>query len=190
MNLILKLLTGEVIETTVDSDIVTIGRSPKNSVHVPHEGMSRQHCQIEISNGEIFVTDLNSTNGVFIDGQKIEPNQKVPWQTYLSLSFGTVQSLVLEFDAPQREVKENSAFAKKDEPLTLVKPKTQTLKAAKPKAVEGQVSKKKYWASNILIIAVLAGVAYWYLTRESDSVDYSKVETDKSENIPIPDVSN
>jgi predicted component of type VI protein secretion system len=94
----LKLISGEVIQHNVKSDIVTIGRSKNSSIVAAYDGISRNHCQIEFSNGEIFVTDLGSTNGVYIDGTKIDPNSKIPYQTYLTLSIGSIQSLTIEFD--------------------------------------------------------------------------------------------
>lgn len=94
----LKLITGEVVQHNVKSDVVTIGRSKNCTIVATYEGISRHHCQIDFQNGEIFVTDLASTNGVFIDGTKIEPNVKTHYQTYLTLSIGSIQSITIEFD--------------------------------------------------------------------------------------------
>ena len=94
----LKLISGEVVQHNVKFDVVTIGRSKNCSIVAPYEGISRHHCQIDFQNGEIFVTDLASTNGVFIDGTKIEPNIKTQYQTYLTLSVGSIQSITIEFD--------------------------------------------------------------------------------------------
>ncbi len=94
----LKLISGEVVQHNVKSDIVTIGRSKNCTIVANYEGISRNHCEIDFENGEIFVTDLASTNGVFIDGTKIEPNIKTQYQTYLTLSVGSIQSITIEFD--------------------------------------------------------------------------------------------
>jgi pSer/pThr/pTyr-binding forkhead associated (FHA) protein len=94
----LKLISGEVVQHNLKSGVVTIGRSKNCSIVAPYEGISRHHCQIDFQDGEIFVTDLDSTNGVFIDGTKIEPNVKTHYQTYLTLSVGSVQSITIEFD--------------------------------------------------------------------------------------------
>ena len=94
----LKLISGEVVQHNLKSSVVTIGRSKNCSIVAPYEGISRHHCQIDFQNGEIFVTDLASTNGVFIDGTKIEPNVKTHYQTYLTLSVGSIQSITIEFD--------------------------------------------------------------------------------------------
>lgn len=200
MHLTLKLLNGEVMESTVDSDVVTIGRSPKCAVQVPHDGMSRQHVQIDVINGEVFITDTNSTNGVFIDNVRVEANKKIPYQTYLLLSFGAVQSLQIELDAaPIIERFENKSSlpgaknedAKTQQTLTKTKAINPTRAMKKPappkrKQIEGEVSKTNFWLSNILILGVLAVIAYWYMTSDTKKVDYSKLEDDEVESIPIP----
>ena len=94
----LKLISGEVVQHNLKSSVVTIGRSKNCSIVAPYEGISRHHCQIDFENSEIFVTDLASTNGVFIDGTRLEPNVKTHYQTYLTLSVGSIQSITIEFD--------------------------------------------------------------------------------------------
>lgn len=44
---------------------------------IPHELISRIHAQFEEEDGEIFVTDLNSTNGTWINDELLEANQTV-----------------------------------------------------------------------------------------------------------------
>lgn len=39
--------------------------------------ISRRHCKIEHINGRNYVTDLNSTNGTFVNGNQISPSQRV-----------------------------------------------------------------------------------------------------------------
>src|SRR4051812_22273277 len=98
MRINVKLLDGETLEFNVRESICTIGRSSKCNVVIPHDGVSRQHCQLDVENGEVFVTDLGSTNGVLIDGTRIEPNKRTKFQTYLPLSFGPVQSLMVDLE--------------------------------------------------------------------------------------------
>jgi pSer/pThr/pTyr-binding forkhead associated (FHA) protein len=100
MRLTLKLVTGEEMKFDVDSNSIVIGRSKKCDVVIPHEGVSRQHCQIELQDGEIFITDLGSTNGVLIDGVRIETGVKTPFLPYLSLAFGAVQSAQIDLSGP------------------------------------------------------------------------------------------
>jgi pSer/pThr/pTyr-binding forkhead associated (FHA) protein len=38
-------------------------------------GVSREHARLEVKNGRLFITDLNSTNGTFIGGVRIQPHE-------------------------------------------------------------------------------------------------------------------
>ena len=48
-----------------------IGRSAPADIVIPDKSVSREHCMLGIANDELFVTDLNSTNGTYIDGERI-----------------------------------------------------------------------------------------------------------------------
>lgn len=44
---------------------------------IPHELISRIHAQLEEEEGAIFLTDLNSTNGTFVNEQQMQANETV-----------------------------------------------------------------------------------------------------------------
>jgi Ca-activated chloride channel family protein len=46
-------------------DLVRIGRAPDNDIVLKDENASRHHCQIVRKGGDLFLEDLNSTNGTF-----------------------------------------------------------------------------------------------------------------------------
>lgn len=101
MKLIFNFLDGEVQTFESSKQSLVIGRSPKADIVVSKDGFSRQHCLIDIIDGEIFVTDLASANGVYIDGKKIPPNQQVPFNTYLQLSIGPTKSVEIDIYEPE-----------------------------------------------------------------------------------------
>ena len=49
----------------------TIGRSTTNSLVLQDTEVSRQHCLIAMEDGAVLVTDLGSTNGTFVNGERI-----------------------------------------------------------------------------------------------------------------------
>jgi diguanylate cyclase (GGDEF)-like protein len=49
----------------------TLGRDPNCSIEVEQENASRCHCKIEPEGMELFVEDLNSTNGTFLNDKPI-----------------------------------------------------------------------------------------------------------------------
>jgi hypothetical protein len=69
----LKLTSGEQGEQlfVVGPAGLKIGRTAPADIVLPHASVSRQHCLIGVANDELLVTDLNSTNGTFVDGQRV-----------------------------------------------------------------------------------------------------------------------
>ncbi len=50
--------------------ICTIGRDKKNSIQLPGKIISREHARIFWEDGHFVIEDLNSRNGLFVNGQK------------------------------------------------------------------------------------------------------------------------
>jgi len=50
-----------------------IGREPGCDIQIKTMGVSRRHAQIKVEGDQLWVTDLNSSNGVILDGEKIDP---------------------------------------------------------------------------------------------------------------------
>ena len=61
----------------LNEGITTVGRSHDNDICLSEIGVSRHHAKLLNRDGKIFVLDLSSFQGVFIDGQKIEPGVEV-----------------------------------------------------------------------------------------------------------------
>jgi pSer/pThr/pTyr-binding forkhead associated (FHA) protein len=53
---------------------VQIGRGPGNDVVLPdaHKGVSRTHAELRFRNGRCVLVDLQSQNGTFLNGQRVE----------------------------------------------------------------------------------------------------------------------
>jgi len=62
----------------IDSTSVKIGRSPPADIVISDKSMSREHCVVGLANDELLVTDLNSTNGTYVDDQRIERSTILP----------------------------------------------------------------------------------------------------------------
>lgn len=58
----------------------TIGRERgKNAIAVYNcEYVGGVHCRIEVIKGRVYVTDMTSRNGTYLDGQRLTPNQPMP----------------------------------------------------------------------------------------------------------------
>ena len=58
----------------LNESLMTIGRGSSNHVVVRSDAVSRQHAQLERRGTDIVVSDLNSTNGTFINNERKRPN--------------------------------------------------------------------------------------------------------------------
>ena len=85
-------LNGRAHELNVDR--TTIGRVEDNLFQIAEPSVSSHHCEVHLRDNEVLIRDLNSTNGTFINGEKITESVLKPGQT---LRLGNVE---LKLDAP------------------------------------------------------------------------------------------
>ncbi len=55
----------------IDKDTMIIGRSRTCDVVIPSAKVSRQHASISRVDGELYIEDLGSANGVWFNGEKV-----------------------------------------------------------------------------------------------------------------------
>lgn len=61
-----------------EGECVSIGRSPTCTISLPQAAnVSAHHCEVRCSGGVPYLTDLGSTNGTYVGGRRITPNQPV-----------------------------------------------------------------------------------------------------------------
>jgi PAS domain S-box-containing protein len=61
----------------LNEGVTTIGRGADNDVRFLEKEISRHHAQLIKKEGKVFVLDLASLQGVFIDGEQIDPGVEV-----------------------------------------------------------------------------------------------------------------
>ncbi|MCP5464863.1 MAG: FHA domain-containing protein [Deltaproteobacteria bacterium] len=70
---ILRLTEGELEQTVYELKANTsIGRSPSNDVILKAPKVSRQHAAINVYNNQYIIIDLKSSNGVYVNGNKVD----------------------------------------------------------------------------------------------------------------------
>lgn len=72
----------------------TVGRVDDNTFQIADPSVSSHHCEILLKGSDVVVKDLNSTNGTFINGERISEAPLKPGQT---LRLGMVD---LKLDGP------------------------------------------------------------------------------------------
>jgi hypothetical protein len=68
-----------------------LGREGENDILLPHASVSRQHCEVWLTDDAVLVRDLGSRNGTFVEGARVEEAQIFNGQT---LRVGDVELLV------------------------------------------------------------------------------------------------
>jgi len=71
MNLFRLQGVTEAISFGLGRGLNTVGRSHENAVVIPESSISGRHCEITVEDRGVYVRDLQSTNGTFIDGQPV-----------------------------------------------------------------------------------------------------------------------
>ncbi|MEL6403847.1 MAG: FHA domain-containing protein [Chloroflexota bacterium] len=70
----LKMLRGPDVGTVyeLDKSTVSIGRGQKNTIIIQDNEVSRNHCRLVRVLDDYEIHDLNSTNGTFVNGQRVD----------------------------------------------------------------------------------------------------------------------
>lgn len=55
----------------------TIGRSASNDIHIGESHISRMHAVLTCRGGEFIIDDLDSANGTYVNGQRVEGSSKL-----------------------------------------------------------------------------------------------------------------
>lgn len=69
--LVLKFNGAVVQEYDLEKETITIGRKPDNDIHIDNSAISGHHAKILTILNDSFLEDLDSTNGTFVNGNKI-----------------------------------------------------------------------------------------------------------------------
>lgn len=80
----------------VEGDIITIGRESENQIVINDAEVSRKHSQLILQGGKYILSDLGSTNGTFVNGQRLtgqhilQPGEIISLGEQISLSFDLI----------------------------------------------------------------------------------------------------
>lgn len=93
---------GRIFELT--DDVVTIGRGRKNTIIIHDNEISREHCRLVKVLFDYEISDLNSTNGTFINGRPVgETSSTLADKNIIELGDSIVLEYLLTLDASSAE---------------------------------------------------------------------------------------
>lgn len=85
-----------VSETELRAEL-SIGRTSENAVVLPSSAVSRQHAVIYVDHGQVFINDLQSANGVYVNGDRLQgPTQLTTSDTVRIGSYQLVVERMVE----------------------------------------------------------------------------------------------
>lgn len=153
-----------------------IGSQAGSDICISDPDISRKHMTLVIDSGRYYVIDRGSTNGTFLDDEKLEPGKKVEFPLFADVRLG---SKILISLVPDEEVKEitgeitiplNLDLSTSDNPeatrqisiAELKKAKTTELVRQKKKVKAKAKKKKKNYNSYLALgILVIGGFSYF-----------------------------
>jgi hypothetical protein len=80
----------------LEGDIITVGRESENTIVINDAEVSRKHTQFVYQGGKYIITDLGSTNGTFVNGQRLtgqhilQPGEVISLGEQINLLFETI----------------------------------------------------------------------------------------------------
>lgn len=78
-------------ELPVPSPVVSIGKGSQNDVVIEDDSVSSVHARLEYEGGHWRITDLDSTNGTFVEGVRLAAGVPTPLFYGHSVRFGGVR---------------------------------------------------------------------------------------------------
>ncbi len=148
-------LKGQEVEIRRPS--VTIGQGGDNDVVLLDDSVSTRHARLENDSGGWRITDLNSTNGTYVEGVRLAPEVATPLPHDAALRFGGIE---LEFRLTH-EADIEAAIAE-FEPSPEPPPITRRRRLRMP-----------LWLAVVLVLAILVAlfVIGWLTTGQGLPVD-------------------
>jgi hypothetical protein len=76
-----------------------IGRSQNVDFSIPHPNLSREHVRISLKSGDVWMEDLGSANGTFVQGQRLPAKSQVKIKPHYRILLGTGSNVVISLAA-------------------------------------------------------------------------------------------
>ena len=81
---------------------LVLGRDPALAFHLPDADVSRTHCSLRVQGDVVLVSDLGSTNGTFVDGERVRAERPLPVSSLLQIGRHAFKHELLRPDEVQR----------------------------------------------------------------------------------------
>jgi len=83
------LKDGKTTSYPIQKAEITIGRDITCDIQLDDAKVSRNHARVEFEDGAVYITDLNSTNGTFLENTHLLPGVREPWSAEQLVRIGS-----------------------------------------------------------------------------------------------------
>lgn len=132
LRLLIRADDGSERPVEVREGVVRIGRSPDNDIVLAdaNKGVSRAHAELRFENGRWIVLDLNSQNGTWINGARVQ-RAEVPLDGEITVG---LYKLIVQTGAAAASVDPRGPAPRPAPPATVVSPRPAPARPATPQA--------------------------------------------------------
>lgn len=170
----------EGLRIPLSSQVMTFGKDPKKcSVVFSDTMISRTHCQIKMMNGIIYVEDLHSTNGTWINDMR-QQHAQIRIGDMVSLAGRAVFQVAV---AQEVKVKNNPAPVERPVP-SLASPPFQSVPQQHLKHA-GFWKRFGAWLIDYVLIATMTYVLFLLIKLASATFEFQQAALTENENILI-----
>ncbi len=163
---------------TVD-DSLSIGRGNDNDVVLGSKSVSRNHALLSVLNGDLYIKDLDSSNGTFINEERIDGNKSTHLNANDTVGFA---GFAFKVAAPMAAETESTPVTQPETKLETKKPEAKPVTATQADTHDTTktLDKSVIEADSVVSSPVVSPVKPF--TEEStvvDSVDSTKINSTK-----------
>lgn len=170
---------------------IIIGSGSRCDIIVDALGISRRHLRIAKSETNYIVTDLGSTNGSFINEDRMVPGREVEFTSFFPIRLGLdvlISLLTVEEGQDVKDLQSRNANRnditnlhpgttviglgelKKGSTDGLVKKRQSSLRAKKSEEKEDTVSSSRMLLLTMLCVALISGIGYYQYSTNKEAV--------------------
>lgn len=82
--------TGKGQSFDLKSGLIYVGRAPDNDIQINDKSISRSHLKILRKDNKYFIVDLKSTNGTFVNNERISSGKEIEVEKGMPIAIGNI----------------------------------------------------------------------------------------------------
>jgi len=99
---IIRSESGEVEEYELTKPVTSVGRQPGNDIVLNTSAVSRYHARFDAADGQVYLVDLGTVNGTFLNDKPVVADSRVPLKSGDVMQMGDLALIFASPEARQR----------------------------------------------------------------------------------------